>query len=254
MNKLLLALIIPIYLLSGVSLASEKAKMSVTYLPASKADLRYQGIIKRSEINQLVQALAETYFTFNNPLQIEYGSQDGPLYDPNSHTIHIPYSFIVDSIDYFSQNAYMAELADSAEQAAVDALLHTLLHEIAHAYIADNGIPILGKEEDAADNFAAIIMLNYIDAGDDALLNAADLFALESEHRPDFYELGEYIDEHSFDLQRYFSSLCLVYGSEPEKYPALLNEIEKDYRVDRKSFCIEHFQVITKNWQGYFAH
>ncbi|WP_394495655.1 hypothetical protein [Shewanella sp. ENK2] len=50
MNKLLLALIIPIYLLSGVSLASEKAKVSVTYLSASKADLRYQGIIKKVKL------------------------------------------------------------------------------------------------------------------------------------------------------------------------------------------------------------
>ena len=76
-------------------------------------------------------------------------------------------------------------------------------------------------------------------------------FAFESEERPDYYDFDEYIDDHSFDLQRYFSTLCLIYGSNPQANEKLLDEIEKDYLADRKDFCIEQYEYISRNWHQY---
>lgn len=36
------------------------------------------------------------------------------------------------------------------------------------------------------------------------VISPADMFAFESDDRPDYDDFGEYIDEHSFDLHRYF--------------------------------------------------
>lgn len=126
--------------------------------------------------------------------------------------------------------------------------MHTILHEIGHAFVNEFDIAILGKEEDAVDNFAAIIILNHIESGADIVISAADMFAFESEDKPEYYEAGEYIDEHSFDLQRYFSTLCLVYGSDPETHSNLSEEIEQEYRADRRGFCVELFNMKNRNW------
>src|SRR5688500_8264287 len=38
-------------------------------------------------------------------------------------------------------------------------MLFVLLHEAAHGLISDLGLPVLGREEDAADQFATVTML-----------------------------------------------------------------------------------------------
>ncbi|SEG66686.1 DUF4344 domain-containing metallopeptidase [Vibrio hangzhouensis] len=217
--------------------------------PVSTSDMQAKLAIEQNGLNELVAELSRQYFPFNNTLTIQYGGEDGPLYDPEQHKIHIPYNFYIDSLNYFLSNDYEKKYSKPAQQGAMDTLLHTLLHEAGHAYVADYALPILGKEEDAVDNFAAVIMLNYVEGGADAAISAADMFSFESEDRPEYYNFFEYIGEHSFDLQRYFSTLCLVYGSEPDNYPSLLDEIEAEYREEQKQKCELTFEQIDTNWK-----
>ncbi|MBW3695166.1 hypothetical protein EK599_05645 [Vibrio sp. T187] len=237
--------------------AKNLAEQNITFkfLPTqSQEESQLKEQIQQSEVNTTVAELSDQLFPFNQTLTIQYGGEEGPMYDPEVHTVHIPYSFYSESIDYFAKNNYDEKYGKSAQLGAIDTLLHTLLHEAGHAYVADQNIAVLGKEEDAVDNFATLLMLNYIENGDDAAISAADMFAFESDDRPDYYDFGEYIDEHSFDLQRYFSTLCLVYGSDPEKHANLLDEVENDYLKDRKDFCIYNFQALDENWHSYFAN
>ena len=236
-------------------LSSALETVEFQYLsPTNPAARQALSAIEESQINQLFAELANQYFPFSQRLTVQYGSEEGPLYDPDTHTIHIPYEFYQQALQYFIGNNYQEKFGRSAQLGTIDTLLHTLLHEGGHAYIADRNIPILGKEEDAVDNFAAIMMIEYVEGGDDAAISAADMFAFESQQRPDYYDWGEYIDEHSFDLQRYFSTLCLVYGSDTEKHAALLDEVEKDYLSERKQFCRYQFQTISHNWHRYLHH
>lgn len=228
--------------------------INVTYLePQDQSDADAKSLIESSGVNDIFLELGAEHFQFNKPLKLQYGSEDGPLYDPEAHTVHMPYDFVTSSFNYFSKNDYEKNYDRTAQDGTVDILLHTLLHEAAHAYIADQSIPILGKEEDAADNFAAVLMLNYLEDGDTMTISAADLLAFESDDKPDYYQIDEYIGEHSFDLQRYFATLCLVYGSDPEKHASLLDEVEKEYRMERKDFCVYQFDVINANWHHYFS-
>ncbi|MCG9553134.1 DUF4344 domain-containing metallopeptidase [Vibrio sp. Isolate31] len=219
--------------------------------PQNEAERQLKQEIEQSGVNDTMVDLSNQLFLFKQPLVIQYGGDEGPLYDPQTHHVLIPYSFYAESLNYFEKNQYEKEYGKSAQTGAIDTLLHTLIHEAGHAYVEDQKIVILGKEEDAVDNLATILLINYVEHGTDAAISAADMFAFESEDRPEYYDLGEYIDEHSFDLQRYFSTLCLVYGSDPEAYKNLLDEVENDYLKDRKEFCVEHFDVINANWHRY---
>lgn len=223
-------------------------KIEIDYRNAvTTSDQQAKQTIMQSSVAEDVSKLAWQYFRFHQPLTIVFGGEEGPLYAPSEHRVYVPYSFYIDSLTYFLEYAKFSQ--NDAEQAALDTLLHTLLHEAGHAYIADHDLPVLGKEEDAVDNFAAIIMLNYVENGDQAAINAAEMFALESEGRPDYYRSYEYIGEHSFDLQRYFSTLCLVYGSNPKAHPQLLDEIEQELRQERQQACIDTFDDIDTNWK-----
>ncbi|WP_375319971.1 DUF4344 domain-containing metallopeptidase [Aliivibrio logei] len=139
------------------------------------------------------------------------------------------------------------------QQGALDSLLHTLLHEAGHAFIAERKLVILGKEEDAVDDFATFLLLGYIEGGDDIAINAAKMFSFESEHKPNYYDFGEFIGEYSFDLQRYFSILCLVYGNQEIKHNNLLNEIEDEYLFDIKEYCKFRYKKTETNWKQYLV-
>ncbi|EHY0995142.1 DUF4344 domain-containing metallopeptidase [Vibrio parahaemolyticus] len=245
---------LPALLLCAAS-ANAADNIRIEYMPAETThDKLAEQSIQSSDVNPIFVRLSQDYFPFRKPLTLIYGGEDGPMYDPDTHTIHIPYTFYLESLNYFSNNQYEDRYGKSPKTGALDTLLHTLLHEAGHAYIEDQSIPVLGKEEDAVDNFSTILLIDYLDDGADMAISAADMFAFESDDRPDYYDFGEYIDEHSFDLQRYFSTLCLVYGSDPEQYKSLLDEVEKDYLRDRKDFCQYNYENIRTNWQHYLQH
>ncbi|MDW2068683.1 DUF4344 domain-containing metallopeptidase [Vibrio sp. 2094] len=242
-------------LLSIVSSATAAENIRIQYSPIETTHEKIaQQSIQSSDVNTIFVELSQAYFPFDKALTLVYGGEDGPMYDPDTHTIYVPYTFYLESLNYFSNNQYGERFGKSPKTGALDTLLHTLLHEAGHAYIEDQSIPVLGKEEDAVDNFATILMIDFLKDGADMAISAADMFAFESDDRPDYYDFGEYIDEHSFDLQRYFSTLCLVYGSDPEQYKALLDEVEKDYLRDRKEFCQFNYGNIRDNWLHYLQN
>jgi hypothetical protein len=225
---------------------------TVTYQfiePNSAQDKKAMQLIKQSNAIKMVSDISRQHVQFLPQLTIVFGAKDGPLYDPEIHQIQIPYQYINNAMMHFTQNHY-AETGVDEVQATLDTLAHTLLHELGHAFIADRDIPILGKEEDAVDNFATVILLNYVDNGADIAISSADLFAFEDQDIETFDDL-DFIDEHSLDIQRYFHMLCLIYGSDPDEYKSLLLEIDDGSRQEREDTCIYEYESISRNWLRY---
>lgn len=97
----------------------------------------------------------------------------------------------------------------------------TLLHEMGHLLIAELELPVLGREEDAADQlgFISLYLSNghQRDAGFYAkLLDVADYWRLEWQRpKPDNEEVHAW-DSHGLDAQRFYNLACLIYGSDPD--------------------------------------
>ncbi|KPA51730.1 hypothetical protein VT25_16645 [Photobacterium leiognathi subsp. mandapamensis] len=221
------------------------------FLPSNTAMRQTEQFIEQSPVLETIKQLSQKRFVFSPALNIVFGSDDGPLFDPVTNSIHIPYQFVNESRQLF-KNKGLFKTQREVNQATEDALLHTLLHEIGHAYIADRAIPILGKEEDSVDNFATILLLNDIPRGDDIAINSADLFALE-DLDTDSFDDADFVSEHSLDLQRYYNILCLVYGSNPNRYQRIFDELSASERKQQKLRCPEYFAVINQGWLHYLA-
>ncbi|TKF30865.1 DUF4344 domain-containing metallopeptidase [Enterovibrio norvegicus] len=209
--------------------------------PQEPGDEYWQALSK--EVAKELVDFANTSLPINDELTLQLGGNDGPLFDPQTLTIQIPYFFLEEIHQRYSNAEPVLEDV-SADEATQFALLHTLLHEYGHAYIFSWDIPIVGKEEDAVDNFATIILLDEFD-NDHAAFVAADLFALEDLDTDAFTE-SHLWGEHSLDAQRYAASLCLIYGSNPEKYADLLNDELHD--MNRDLFCVEEYESKRRNW------
>ena len=95
----------------------------------------------------------------------------------------------------------------------------TLLHELGYAVIDIHKIPVLGGQEKAADQFAAMLMIVYNQGVDDALMDK--LVAVSGEWMLEWQEeiggnLATFWDTHPLPIQRFFEIACLVYGADPD--------------------------------------
>ena len=96
-------------------------------------------------------------------------------------------------------------------------LLFVLGHETGHALIREMGIPVVGREEDAADFFSIYFMLQFPPADARRLIEGI-AFNMGSEARPEVLERQapqKFAGPHAMNAQRHYNVLCLAYGSNP---------------------------------------
>lgn len=131
-------------------------------------------------------------------------------------------------------------------------VIATFYHELGHGLIDILGLPVLGREEDAADALSVILIDAIWDEESAAELTyqttrAWRLYADEAEASG---EPPDYWDTHSLDLQRYYNHVCLFYGANPDERDDLVSELELP--EDRAEGCEEEFDLASASWDAMF--
>jgi hypothetical protein len=101
--------------------------------------------------------------------------------------------------------------------AIVGAVIDTILHESGHGIFDLLEIPVMGREEDAADFFSIYFMLQFPPADARRLIEGI-AFNMGSEARPEVTERQapqKFAGPHAMNAQRHYNVLCLAYGSNP---------------------------------------
>ena len=243
MNKFANSLMLLCCLSLSTSAFAKKATLVFEKPANQKEAIILKGLQQAGDAQEVV-SLVNQKLKLPSALNIVFGGDDGPLYDPEINTIMMPYTFI-DEIKTRFVKAKYAETGVTPDQATNDAIMHTLFHELGHALVEMYQLPVVGKEEDAVDSLANVLLIEFYDKGQETVLSAADLFDLESEDKEGFEE-ADFWDEHSLDSQRYYSALCHVYGSAPDNYESILDNT--DISDDRADLCIEEYAAASRNW------
>jgi len=150
-------------------------------------------------------------------LTIRVGAEEGPLYDADLREIWIPYDFQLEMEDLF---AAAGAHPDDVQSLALDVVEHALYHEIGHALIDLLDLPVTGREEDAVDALATVMVIDHFEDGAEVAISAADAFRLQGEFDVEEGAEPDFWGEHSLDEQRFVAILCLTYGSAPKRYKA----------------------------------
>lgn len=127
--------------------------------------------------------------------------------------------------------------------------LFVLYHEMAHLLVDQLRLPVLGKEEDAADNMATWTLLNKRTAeSDKALADAAEGWLLTGVA----YGSGKYEEDfsaaHSLDKQRAYQIVCLMVGSDDTAFRPIANQ----YAIgrDRQDSCYWDYELVDRSLKG----
>jgi hypothetical protein len=98
-------------------------------------------------------------------------------------------------------------------------------HELGHGVIREFELPVLGREEDAADSFAIFAALQVgTEFSHRVLVEAVKGWFLSDKRDKKLGEKFAYYDEHGMNLQRAYQIVCFVFGSDPAKYKELAQE------------------------------
>lgn len=124
-----------------------------------------------------------------------------------------------------------------------------LLHEVGHALIHVLDLPTTGREEDAVDQLATLLMLGEGPVGDSLAFAAAAWF-LQSSQRTRIDPLT-FADEHGLDAQRVYSILCWVHGRDPTRYPEIVRE--GWLPAARAERCPAEYARISRSWSRLLA-
>jgi hypothetical protein len=126
-------------------------------------------------------------------------------------------------------------------------MLFVLLHEIAHAAISDMKLPVLGKQEDAADSYAVMRLLSIGTVFTHrVLVEAAKGWFLSDRRDRKEGETLTYYDEHGLDKQRAYQIVCLMVGSDAEKFKDLAEETKLP--ADRQHTCALDYGDASYAW------
>jgi len=198
----------------------------------------------------LEKAAAKLNLALSLPHDIALRTKDcdevNAFYDSSDQSITVCYELM----EHFYSTFRSAGDSDQVAYGKMfDAVKFVFLHEMGHALIDAYKLPVAGNEEDAADRCSSYVNLTELgDEGVRSILAAAESFQIESRQRNRKPNMA---DEHLLQEQRFYNSLCMIYGSNPSKYANILTEgfLPKERAVR----CPAEYQRTVDSWVNLLA-
>ncbi len=156
----------------------------------------------------------------------------------------------------FSAPAYADPMAGLSKQERADTLrfainnsLFTLYHEVGHLLIDKLKLPLLGREEDAADNIATWIMLQKgTPEANEALEDAAHGWMMTGMIYGSDYDDDDYAAGYTPDRHRSMQIVCMMVGADGSAFRRVANSFSMEQ--DRQQTCHFDYEVIDRSIRG----
>lgn|GEM_PF-1174796 len=210
------------------------------------------------QIFKETQLLQETVRALNDTLAMpadvtaalrECGTADAP-YDADKRRISICYELIDSLSDLFTADVTSEEGIQQAGIAVAGATLFIFFHEAGHALIRLDSLPVTGKEEDAVDQLATLLLLESGRQGEKAALDGATTFLAREKDAKSQAALARmpFWNAHALNQQRFANVICWVYGKNPAEFQYLVED--GTLPSDRAAQCTAEFEQMAKTWDA----
>lgn len=222
------------------------AQFQIIYeTPRGDDDADARTFIQEEGITGTVSKLINEEFELRHPLVLYLGGDEGPEFDGSAGEILMPYSFVYDIADRFERSSY-SRTDVNAYDVIRDAYLHALMHQVSHVLFVMYDLRTSGNLEKAVEALTVLLLVRYYENGGDIVINAAELFVDEGDAASRVQADRNFWIEHELDRQSYNQALCLVYGSDPQRYGNLRADSEFLQLRDRE--CAREYQRQADAW------
>jgi len=216
----------------GVSLYSKPAaaenprlrsdRFQIEYMPPK--DPAHEPVFRLLKERQVLEKFKELLSPLRLPrvLRLKLAGCDGvsnAWYEDDAITVC--YEYMNDILQNAPRETTPAGVTRT--DAIVGPTLEVFLHEVGHAVFDYLRVPVLGREEDAADQFAAYLLLQFAKS-DARRLIAGVAYAYNVDASKPTTKNNPFADEHGLPAQRFFNVLCIAYGADSNLFADLVDK------------------------------
>ena len=222
----------------------DKGDFKVGFSPVTKAKQPKKAMPKvevamlqeiATELNQLIALPRDVYLNFDKC------GEANAYYNSESTEVTICYELA----DQFEEEfKTISKDPNEVEDMVGDTIMQAFFHVLGHCLIDVLDLPATGREEDAVDQLATILILDGSPEGRNSAINAALEFDVASRDT----DPGDmaFWDEHSFSKTRFYDMLCLVYGSDPVSMKSIVGP--DGLPAERAGRCTIEYERADKAW------
>ncbi|PSC05382.1 hypothetical protein SLNSH_09300 [Alsobacter soli] len=232
-------------LLGCVAASAKDYAVQVAYEPPKNP--AHEEIAKQLREHQALEKIRDHMqgMRFPRPLTIKVEGCDGDVnaaYDPDEATVSICYEYLA-YIQELSHDIPPVGLKEGLTPSnyVVGPFYEVVLHELAHAIFDLKKVPVLGREEDAADQVATFVLL-HIGKNETRRVIASLAVMYAKEAQDEKPGLKQFADEHGLPAQRFFNLLCMSYGADPKTFGDLVDR--KYLPSERAGSCSDEYKQV----------
>ena len=228
---------------------AEPDRVEISYVAPKAAE--HQPILELLKERQVLESIKEYLSPLRLPQTLlikvdECGGASNAWYDPNIREVLVCYEYIAEIV----RNA-PAETTEgiTREDTIVGPTNEVFLHEAAHAIFDLLEIPVLGREEDAADQLAAFALLQLgPEEARRSIIGIAYMLSLEA--RAQTSHQHYFAKAHGLAAQRFYNLLCMAYGAHPDLFADIAKAALPD---DRAAECGEEYDQVRRAFHKLIA-
>ena len=222
-------------------------RILIEYVPPKNPD--HQKLYETLKQRQVLEKLQEIFSPFKLPIDVTLKTVgcdgvDNAWYQRPTMTICYEY---LDNIEKTAPKE-TTPAGITPQDAVIGQLFYVVGHEMGHAMFDLLNVPLFGKPEDAADQFAAFLMLKLgKDQARRVIGGAAYTYKDYVEIKKVAVPQTAFADVHGAPMQRLYNMLCMAYGADPKDFGDL---VDKGYLpAQRAKSCHNEFGEVNFAFQ-----
>lgn len=235
-------------LLCGLAAGGARAELKIDRIaveyvaPADPQHQQVYGLLRERRVLERFQHFL-SFIRLPRPLVLRTAGCDGVAnawYDDADYSVTVCYEYLHDLVRKAPKETTAAGV--TTQDAIVGPTVEVFLHEVGHALFDMLKIPVLGREEDAADQIASYILVSL---GDEfarrTVAGCAHMYARDAGQTT--VKHSSFAAVHSLDWQRLYNLLCIAYGSNQKLFADV---VEKKYLPEsRAEGCEGEFRQVA---------
>ncbi|MDX3540585.1 DUF4344 domain-containing metallopeptidase [Streptomyces sp. MB09-01] len=222
-------------------------------------DRRIQRFLQDNEVLERVAAFVDDRIalSYDVPVIAKSCGRANASWDPRARDITYCYELVEETMPIFQEQAARQGPGGAAERArAVDEDIigfsnGVLLHELGHGLVDMYDLPITGKEEDAVDQLATLLLATGGEQHIDYAVSTLNTWGALADAQEAGDLSGLFSDEHSLSAQRFYNEICWLYGSDPDAFESVVIAVGNPDGVLpelRAEGCRHEYEQIEKSW------
>ena len=211
---------------------AEPRRIRVEYVPPSNP--AHQALYEGLQQRRVLEKFQEIFSPFRLPIELTLktlgcdGVSNAYYQRPE---LKICYEYLDDIRKSMPKETTKAGVTPM--DAVIGQFFYAVAHEMGHAVFDMYNVPLFGRPEDAADQFAAYMMLQFGKDQARSLIGGAAYSYRSFVHDPKYVvSLESFSNTHGAPAQRFYNLLCIAYGADSKLFADV---VEKGYLPEKRA-------------------